>query len=77
MITLKLQNDKKLPSESRNKFIAKEANQKKDIEIDVDLHMAPIKEYPIKVKVIQTEKARPKIDPRDFEVLEDLEEENL
>jgi hypothetical protein len=39
--------------------------------------MAPRNEYPIKVRITQIEKARPKIDLREFEAIEDVEENNL
>lgn len=39
--------------------------------------MAPKKEYPIKVKITKIEKAKPSIDPREFEVMVNMEEDNL
>lgn len=76
-MTKELQKNKKNLSKSPESLVEKVKDQVADIEVDADIRMAPKKEYPVKVKITKIEKARPKIDPREFEVMLDMEEENL
>ena len=76
-MTKELQKDKKSHSDPPNSLIEKVKDQVSDIEVDADIHMAPKKEYPVKLKISKIEKGRPRIDPREFEVMVDMEEENL
>ena len=76
-MTKELQKDKESPSDFQNQLHEKAKNQVADIEVDANIHMAPKQEYPIKVKITKIEKARPSIDPREFELMVDLKEENL
>ena len=76
-MTKELQKDKKTLSNSPESPIEKVKDQLADIEVDADIHMAPKKEYSVKVKISKIEKGKPRIDPREFEVMVDMEEENL
>ena len=58
--------DKKFPSNSSKKAIDKVEDLVLDIEVDADIHMAPQKEYPVKLKISKIEKGRPMIDPREL-----------
>ena len=75
-MTKELQKDKKSSSDPQ-KIIENSQNQAIDVEVDINIHMAPKKEYLIKVRITQIEKAKPRIDLREFEVMVDKEEDNL
>ena len=45
--------------------------------MDTNLHMSSKKEYPIKVKINKIEKAKPNIDPREFELMADMKEDTI
>jgi hypothetical protein len=76
-MTKELQKDKKTPSDPQNKLFKNLQDQLIDVEVDANIHMNPKKEYPIKVRITHIEKARPRIDLNEFEVMGDKEEDNL
>ena len=47
------------------------------MEVDMTIHMAPKREYPIKIKINKIEKAKPTIDPSEFELILDVEEDGV
>ncbi|TFG25579.1 MAG: hypothetical protein EU529_00780 [Promethearchaeota archaeon] len=76
-MTKELQRDKKSAPESSSKIPEKFKNQVTDIQVEADIHMSPKKEYPIKVKITKIEKAKPNIDPREFELMADMKEDTI
>ena len=66
-MTKELQKDKKTPDPT-NKILETFKNQVTDIEVKANIHMSPKNEYPIKIKIIKFEKARPNINPWEFEL---------
>jgi len=65
-MTKELQTDKKAASNTPDRLVGKVKEKLADIEVCANIHMAPKKEYPIKVKISKIEKAKPRIDPREL-----------
>jgi len=76
-MTKELQKDKKSAPESSSKVSERFRNQVTDIEVEANIHMSPKKEYPIKVKISKIEKAKPNIDPREFELMVDMKKDTI
>ena len=76
-MTKELQKDKRSSSDPPRVPSEIPKNQVIDMEVDMIIHMAPKKEYPIKIKIEKIEKAKPTIDHSEFNLMVDLEEDNF
>ncbi len=61
ILTKELQKEKKISSAESKEASEKPKSSLADIEVDMTIHMAPKREYPIKIKINKIEKAKPAI----------------
>lgn len=64
-----LQKDETPPSHIQKSSLDNFKNKFTEIELETNIHMAPKKEYPLRLKITKIERARPRIDPREFEMM--------
>ena len=65
-LTKELHKDKKKSATPPEKTPKKLKTSEADMEIDMTIHMAPKREYPIKIKINRIEEGKPRIDPSQF-----------